>query len=850
MSSTFSKSLRSIVAVNGFGRRPIARAQEKLRRAVCESLEQRVFLSTTTLTNGTGDHALTVTVDAYGSYGSATTADDAYFDPAGPAIGSSGTTFESGLYFEPLRNFLTESAFGANLNPISFTSTSPTQAVSQFTVAGFAVTLTQTVSAITPAGSVLTQTYAFTNNNASTQNFKVARHVDGDLGFVAGLDDFAGVTGDGRFVFEFDTGNLPTTTATTPYIGISSSGGTPVGYTVQPYRYTTSIIQGNGIPAADLNVVSGDADLNRITDTGYDVTITLEDALSIAPGQTASYSTITTFSEGNPVEVTAPGQLRLDSSSYNVPESAGVAQVTVQRVNGSAGSVGVNFSTSPGTATAGADYTPVSGTLLFADGETSKVIDIPIINDSLSEGNEFFNVNLTSPSGGAAIAFPATSAVNIIDDDLPGQFQFSSINYSRIETGGVAAINVERVGGIIGTVTVDYTTGDGTATAGADYTATSGTLTFAPGELVKTINVPITDDQIVEGDETVNLALSNPTNGSSLVQGRDQSILTIVDDDSTFQFDAASYNVDENAGTAVISVTRAGSTATGASVGYLTSDGTAVDGEDYNAVAGTLSFAPGDTSKQIVIPIIDTLGFEPTENVNVSLVNAAGDGARLGAQASATLNILNVDREGPQVLDVDLVTPGPRIDGVRVTFSEPVTTGAPENFPTTFNLFAKTKGGLYKLVQVQSLQYNDDNTQATLILAKPLPLNQSVQVTVNPIGGLTDIAGNALNATGSAPASRFDAFLTRGTRITYFDSNGDKVKLGVRGGGFLELTQGADGEATSLRVVNGRPGITTLFGTVTKERDGDGITTIDDLIGIAGLNNTLSNPPFSVTRIE
>jgi hypothetical protein len=110
-----------------------------------------------------------------------------------------------------------------------------------------------------------------------------------------------------------------------------------------------------------------------------------------------------------------------------------------------------------------------------------------------------------------------------------GSVQFSAATYAARENASTAAITVTRDGSD-GTVTIAYATRDGTAAAGNEYTATSGTLTFAPGQTSKTFSVPILDNKVVEGDQTVNLTLSNPTGGATL-GSRSTAVLTIHDDD-------------------------------------------------------------------------------------------------------------------------------------------------------------------------------------------------------------------------------------------------------------------------------------------------------------------------------
>ena len=209
------------------------------------------------------------------------------------------------------------------------------------------------------------------------------------------------------------------------------------------------------------------------------------------------------------------GTLQFSAATYSVAENGGSATITITRTGGSTGAVGVTVSTSNGTATAGSDYTAVSTTVSFAAGDTAnKTVSIPITDDALVEGNETVNVALSTPTGGATLGSPNTAVLTITDNDgaAAGSLQFSAATYSVAENGGSATITVTRTGGSAGAVGVTVTTSNGTATAGSDYTAVSQTVSFATGDTAnKTVSIPITDDALVEGNETVNVALSTPT---------------------------------------------------------------------------------------------------------------------------------------------------------------------------------------------------------------------------------------------------------------------------------------------------------------------------------------------------
>ena len=301
--------------------------------------------------------------------------------------------------------------------------------------------------------------------------------------------------------------------------------------------------------------------------------------------------------------------------------------------------VSVDFATSDGSATSGSDFTSTSGTLTFAPGEVSKTIDVTVQGDTVVEPDEGFSVDLSNAVN--ATILDGTGAGLIINDDAAGSIQFSAPTYTIAEDGVSATITATRTAGNDGAVSVDYATSDGSAIAGSDYTATSGTLNWSDGDAAdKTFQVQIIDDSIDEADETVNLALSNVTGGATL-GAQAASTLTIVDNDTAgvVQFTASAYNVQEDSGNVIITVTRSGGSDGAVSVDFATMDGSALAGQDYTANAGTLSWADGDTTdRTITIAIIDDVLPEPAESFSIALSNPSG-GMILGAQSNVTVTI-------------------------------------------------------------------------------------------------------------------------------------------------------------------------------------------------------------------
>ena len=224
---------------------------------------------------------------------------------------------------------------------------------------------------------------------------------------------------------------------------------------------------------------------------------------------------------GNSSTTTNPdaGSFMFTAHKYEVMEDTNNATITVKRINGSSGTVTVEYATTDGTGD-GNNYSSAQGTLTFNSGETEKGFDIAIFDSDNITGNKSVNITLSAPTGGAFLSAPSKSLLTIIDKEIAttgtGTIKFSSSSYSVDEGDGIAIIKVTRSNGRTGTVSVQYSTSNGTATAGSDYTATSGTLTFVPGESEKSFTVDIKEDSISDASENVNISLTNPTAGATL----------------------------------------------------------------------------------------------------------------------------------------------------------------------------------------------------------------------------------------------------------------------------------------------------------------------------------------------
>ncbi|WP_295684051.1 Calx-beta domain-containing protein [uncultured Nevskia sp.] len=344
-----------------------------------------------------------------------------------------------------------------------------------------------------------------------------------------------------------------------------------------------------------------------------------------------------------------PGSLRFSTASYAVTENGVSATISVQRSGGSAGAVSVNYATANGTAIAGSDYIATSGTLNWADGDiTTKTFSVPMIDDTLAESSETLALALSAPSGGASLGSVKTATLTIADDDsssVKSTLAFTAGSASISEAAGSATVTVSRTLGSTGAVSVNYASSNGTALAGSDYSAVSGTLRWNAGDTAsKSFTVPINNDTAAEANETITLSLSAPGGGAVLGATKTQT-LSIIDNDGapgTLALSSTNYTVGEAGGVATVTVTRSGGSYGTAAIDYTTANGLAMAGSDYTAKAGRLVWASGDAaSKTFTVTILNDKLKENPETILIRLSNPQT--ATLGSPASGTVTIIDND---------------------------------------------------------------------------------------------------------------------------------------------------------------------------------------------------------------
>jgi sugar lactone lactonase YvrE len=256
---------------------------------------------------------------------------------------------------------------------------------------------------------------------------------------------------------------------------------------------------------------------------------------------------------------------------------------------------------------------------------------------------------------------PADNQLYIIQSALvspngtvPTGLQVSASAYTVPEHAGSLTVSVIRTGDLSAETSVSYATADGTATGGADYGTTVGTLSFAPGESSKNIAVPIIDDNIFEGTETFNLILSNPEGGELLSPS--SSVITLTDNDPVPAISTDGLTIDEpppiGAAHAVFQVRLSNPTTQTVTVKYATANGSAIAGSDYVSASGTLTFSPLETSKSVDV-VINGDGFnELFETFFMTLSNSTNASIST-AQVTALIRNYNASRRAKFDFDAD-----------------------------------------------------------------------------------------------------------------------------------------------------------------------------------------------------
>lgn len=331
----------------------------------------------------------------------------------------------------------------------------------------------------------------------------------------------------------------------------------------------------------------------------------------------------------------------------------GVAQFEVSLSDSVQIDFAVDYTVTSLTATDGSDFQATSGTLNFSAGDTSKLVPVTTLTDTFDEADETFQIELSQ----AQYVFIADGVgIGVIQDASPQpSILVNDASVTEGEPGETTpltfTVTLNSPSGR--QVSVGYLLEDGAATAGDDYTAASGSLTFAPGQTSQDLSVTILGDNLQEGTETFTLRLVDPVNATT----SDTGTATIVDDDiPSFTInDARSIEGDSGASEMYFYVFLSRPSTSPLSINFQTTPGSAHTGSDFQNRNGTLSFAPGETVKYITVNIVGDTVEESLETFTVTLNTPTG-GAVIG-DGSATGTIEDNDGELPPLPRTNLYLP-------------------------------------------------------------------------------------------------------------------------------------------------------------------------------------------------
>ncbi len=416
---------------------------------------------------------------------------------------------------------------------------------------------------------------------------------------------------------------------------------------------TLTIAAGETTGTITVPVLGDNADEGNET-----LTVTLSNASGASLGNTTATGTIV-----DDDVVASIGDATLvegDDGSTNM-----VFTVTLSR--NAASTVTIAYDTSDGTATAGEDYTATSGTLTIAAGSNSGTITVPVLGDTVIEGDQTFTLTLSDAQNahlsGGGDTLEATG--NITDDDTATVSVSGPAAAVGEASDGELEFTVTMSAAAETDVTVNYSLG-GTATAGDDYTAASGSVTIAAGETSATISLPVLDDAIQEGSETVTVTLDGTDNASVSVDGANATATGSIADDDTVTVSVADASVTEGDGgattTAEFEVSLNLASTSDITMNYALANGTTEagdfdpasitgsDGITVDTNAGTITIAAGTTSGTISVTVNgDDVDEGDSETFDLQLTGLAGaqdisfDDADGGTDMTATGTIEDDD---------------------------------------------------------------------------------------------------------------------------------------------------------------------------------------------------------------
>ncbi|KAF0204274.1 MAG: hypothetical protein FD170_592 [Bacteroidetes bacterium] len=442
---------------------------------------------------------------------------------------------------------------------------------------------------------------------------------------VASDPDAAEPTNNGQY-----TVSMGLTSSTNTVISYTISGDAVAGSDYTSLSGTVTILAGETSAIISVPVIDDD-----ILEDDETVTITLSSVTSGNSGITIGAPSIATVTITD--DDVATVSITANDPAAAEPANNGQFTVTITKVADVPTIISYTIS---GTATPGADYTTLTGTVTIPAGSLTATIDVSVIDDLILESPETVIVTLASITSGdpqISIGTPSAATVTIADNDVATvSITANDPNAAEPSNNGQFTVTLSQASDT--PTVISYSVG-GTATSGDDYTALSGTVTIPAGSTTATIDVLVEDDFILEASETVIATLTGISSGNVNISVGTPSAATVtITDNDAASLSIADVTVNESAGTATFTVTLNGAVQGGVSIDYATADNTATDVSDYTGTSGTLTFAGtnGET-ETFTVSIADNSIVEITETFYINLSNVSNALVTFDAQAIGTI---------------------------------------------------------------------------------------------------------------------------------------------------------------------------------------------------------------------
>ena len=351
----------------------------------------------------------------------------------------------------------------------------------------------------------------------------------------------------------------------------------------------------------------------------------------------------------------ALAQVSVTAGEDAVENSGGGSEFIVSLAAPNDSDVTVEFSVG-GTASAGEDYDALGAAVVIPAGEASEEIEVRPIDDEFVEGNETVVVTLTGTNDPEVpLGTPSSATLTIVDDDQADDdgdnggvsavvLSITATDDSAAEApddGGLFTVN--RVNGDDRAVTVSYSV-TGSATEGTDFQNLSGSVSLGDGVSEATIPVDVLPDDLLEGDETITIALT-PVEGEVSVTGGPATV-TIRDSAHTVTASTVANAAEENTapGRVEVVLSAPNQSDNSLTVNYNV-NGSAEAGADYGNLGGTATIAPGESSTSITVTPVDDDIVEDEETVVITLTGTNNAAVSVGSPNTATVTIADNDEE-------------------------------------------------------------------------------------------------------------------------------------------------------------------------------------------------------------